>query len=108
MLPQSTFFVLAPIRPEREADLRRMLASMNQAPGRLKAGGPIPFAAFDVVHFARVLVLDDKTVDDHLALGVPRPTFPLYLAFLGDVDGDADAFLASLAAHAPDGLRALF
>jgi hypothetical protein len=36
------------------------------------------------------------------------PEYPLYLGFLGDVDGDAVTFLAELAARAPAGLRALF
>jgi hypothetical protein len=36
MTPQAEFFVLAPVIPAREADLRRLLASMNEAPGRLK------------------------------------------------------------------------
>jgi hypothetical protein len=37
----------------------------------------------------------------------PR-TYPTYLAFLGDVDGDANDFLAKLADRARDGLRRLF
>jgi hypothetical protein len=53
-------------------------------------------------------VIDDKTVDDTRAYGIVRPPYPLYLGFLGDVDGDADAFLAELALRAPAGLRALF
>ncbi len=36
MTPQSSFMVLAPIDPLREAELRRLLDSMNDAPGRLK------------------------------------------------------------------------
>ena len=38
MTPQSSFMVLAPIDPRREAELRRLLASMNDAPGRVKPG----------------------------------------------------------------------
>jgi hypothetical protein len=109
MMPQSSFFVLAPILPDREADLRQLLASMNDAPGHLKPdNGVIPFGAFDRLHYARLLIVDDKTVDDNQVYGLPRPTYPLYLGFLGDVDGDADAFLRKLAARAPAGLRALF
>src|SRR5262245_56777474 len=109
MTPQSTFFVLAPIVSARHAELRGLLASMNDAPGRLKPdNGILPFAQFEQLHFARLLVIDDKTVGDTHVYGIVRPPYPLYLGFLGDVDGDADAFLAELAVRAPTGLRALF
>jgi hypothetical protein len=109
MTPQAEFFVLAPIIPAREADLRRLLASMNEAPGRLKSdNGVIPFAQIDRLHVARVLIIDDKTVGDNQVYNITPANYPLYLGFLGDVDGDADAFLAELAARAPAGLRALF
>jgi hypothetical protein len=109
MTPQSSFMVLAPITPAREAELRRLLAAMNDAPGRVNLSNPlIPFGQFDSLHVARLLILDDKTVDDGRVYDLPRRTYPLYLAFLGDVDGDADGFLAELARRAPEGLRALF
>ncbi len=109
MTPQSSFMILAPIDPQREAELRRLLASMNDAPGRVNANNRlIPFPRFDTLHVARWLILDDKTIDDGRVYGMPRPTYPLYLTFLGDVDGGADAFLEELAARAPVGLLALF
>ena len=109
MTPQSEFFVLAPIIPAREADVRRLLASMNEAPGRLKPdNGVIPFEKFDRLHVARLIIIDDKTVGDNHVYNIPRPNYPLYLGFLGDVDGDAGTFLGDLAARAPAGLRALF
>ena len=109
MTPQSNFMVLAPIDPQREAELRRLLASMNDAPGRVNPNNTlIPFAQFDTLHVARLLVLDDKTTGDVQVYGLPIPRHPLYLAFLGDMDGDEDAFLNELASRAPDGLRALF
>ncbi len=73
MTPQSNFMVLAPIQPEREAGLRQLLASMNDAPGRVNANNAlIPFAQFDTLHVARLLILDDKTTEDVLAHGL-RP-----------------------------------
>src|SRR5687768_621082 len=109
MTPQSSFMVLAPIAAEREGDLRRLLASMNDAPGRVNPGNPlIPFGQFDSLHVARLLILDDKTLDDCAAYGLPRPAHPLYLAFLGDVDGSGDRFLEEVARRAPEGLRTLF
>jgi hypothetical protein len=109
MTPQSSFMVLAAVNPEREAELRRLLASMNDAPGRVKPDNAlIPFQQFDSLHVARLLIVDDRTVDDVRVYGIPPRTYPRYLSFLGDVDGDADTFLADVARRAPDGLRALF
>jgi hypothetical protein len=109
MTPQSAFMVLAPIAAGREAELRRLLASMNDAPGRVNAdNGLIPFAQFDTLHVARFVILDDKTLDDIRVYGLPARSYPLYLAFLGDVDGEADTFLREIAARAPSGLRRIF
>jgi len=109
MTPQSSFMVVAPIDPKRAAGLRALLASMNDAPGRAKADNElIPFGAFETLHYARLLIVDDKALDDVRAYGLPRPAYPLYLAFLGDVDGDADDFLEQLATRAGKGLRELF
>ena len=65
MTPQSSFMVLAPIDPKREAELRRLLESMNDALGRVNANNAlIPFARFETLHVARLLILDDKTTGD--------------------------------------------
>ena len=67
---------------------------MNHAPGRVNANNSlIPFAQFDTLHFARLLILDDKTVDDIRVYDLTPVTYPLYLAFLGDFDGERDTFL---------------
>jgi len=109
MTPQSSFMVLAPVAPAREAELRGLLAGMNEAPGRVNPRNTlVPFAQFGTLHVARFLILDDKTLDDGQVYGLPRPTYPLYLAFLGDVDGDADEFLQEVARRAPEGLRTVF
>ena len=109
MTPQSSFMLVAPIDPRREAELRRLLASMNDAPGRANAGNAlVPFGAFDTLHFARFVILDDKTLDDVRVYGLPVRTYPLYLAFLGDIDGDENAFLEELVKRAGNGLRSIF
>src|SRR5712691_789136 len=101
--------ILAPVSPQREAGLRVLLASMNDGPGRLKPdNGLIPFQQFDTLHVARLLIVDDKTREDVRLYGIAPRTYPLYLTLLGDVDGDADAFLRELARRAPDGLRTIF
>jgi hypothetical protein len=109
MSPQSSFMVLAPIVPTREEELRGLLASMNDGPGRVNANNAlIPFAKFDNLHFARLLILDDKTTEDVRAYGLRRKPYPLYLAFLGDMDSDENGFLEELAKVAAKGLRKLF
>ena len=109
MTPQSSFMIVAPIRPEREAELRALLASMTGAAGHARPDNPlVPFGRFDTLHVARFLVLDDRTVDDVRIHGVTPRHYPRALTFLGDVDGEADAFLEQVAKDAPAGLRAIF
>ena len=101
--------VLAAIDPRRDADLRRLLASMNDAPGQVNAGNAlVPFREFESLHFARLLIIDDTTQEDRRIYGLPDQPYPSYLAFLGDVDGDGDAFLEQAATRASKGLRELF
>lgn len=109
MTPQSSFMVLAPIEAAREAELRQLLDSMNTTPGRVNANNELlPFSQFATLHFSRLVILDDKTTGDVTAYGYPPRTYPLYLAFLGDIDGDEEAFLQELAQRAAPGLRTLF
>jgi len=109
MTPQGNFMILAPIVSSREAELRGLLDSMNEAQGRVNPDNPlVPFAQFDTLHFARFVILDDKTVGDLRIYGLPVRIHPLYLAFLGDIDGEEEAFLNELVRRAPDGLRAIF
>ena len=109
MTPQSSFMVLAPIDRTREHELRRLLDSMNEAPGRVKPNNDlVPFDQFETLHFARLLILDDQTTGDVEIHGLAPRTYPLYLAFLGDIDGDASTFLDELSDRAGAGLRAVF
>jgi hypothetical protein len=109
MTPQSPFMVLAPVVPAREAELRGLLDPLTDGPGRTRPDNPIlPFAELPTLHVARLLLLEDQTLGDLAAHGVAPRTYPLCLAFLGDVDGDGDAFLAEAARRAPEGLRAVF
>jgi hypothetical protein len=110
MMPQSNVFVAAPLKAEREAELRNLLASMNVVPGQVDPTNSLfPFANFVGLHFARFLILQDGTLDDiHDAYGLPRQDYPLLLAFIADVDGDADDFRNDMAARAGSGLRRIF
>jgi hypothetical protein len=101
--------ILAPVEPRRVQELRDLLSSMNIAPGRVDANNALlPFGRFDVIHFARLVILDDPTQNDIEIYGVPRRSYPLYLALLADVDGSADKFLAQLVHDSAEGLRAIF
>jgi hypothetical protein len=110
MMPQANLFVAAPLKTEAEAELRRLLASMNVAPGQVNpANSLVPFGDFERLHFARFLILQDQTLDDiHEAYGLPRQNYRLMLAFIADFDGDADDFRAELAARAGAGLERIF
>ena len=109
MTPQSNFMVLAPIVPERETELRQLLGSMNRGPGQVDPNNALlPFAEFEKLHFARFVILDDKTTEDVRVYGLTPRSYPLYLAFLGDIDGDANAFLGKLIKRAGKGLKKIF
>ncbi len=110
MMPQSNVLVIAPLRMEREAELRQLLGSMNREPGTADPRNAlVPFAAFPQLHFARFVILADRTVGDlKKAYGVAAPDYPLSLAFIADFDGTADAFRADLARRAGAGLARIF
>jgi hypothetical protein len=107
--PQDQFLLLAPVTPGREPALRELLRTMNTAPGVADPANPLlPFGKFERLHFARLAVLDDPTVGDVEAHGVPRPRLPIYLAFAGSCDGRASECVADLARRAATGLRRIF
>jgi len=109
MTPQSQFMVLASIAAGRMDDLRQLLASMNREVGVVDPQNRlVPFGQFERLHFARFVIIDDKTSVDIAAYGLPIGQYPVYLAFLGDLDGAPDTLLAELAQKAGDGLRRIF
>jgi hypothetical protein len=109
MTPQSNFMIVAPIAAQRLAELRQLLAGMNRAPGVVDpANALVPFGRLDRLHFARIVILDDQTRDDIKVYGLEPTTYPLYLAFLGDFDGDPDTFLSDAMRQAGNGLRQIF
>ena len=101
--------VLAPIEAGKLGALRGLLQSMNSGPGQVDPDNPIvPFGRLATLHFARILILDDQTTGDCAVYNLPVPVYPLWLAFLGDYDGDYDDFLGELVRQAGAGLRQLF
>ena len=68
----------------------------------------VPFARFERLHFARFVVLDDRTGDDIAAHGVTPLRYPPSLAFVGDCDGPAAEFLGELSRGAGTGLHRIF
>ena len=101
MTPQSNFMILAVVPPDRLAPLRALLASMNRGLGEVDPQNAlVPFARFEALHVARLVILDDQTVDDSAVYGQSFPDAPVYLTFLGDCDGPADMLLDAIAAEA--------
>ena len=109
MTPQSNIMVVAPIIAGREVELRRLLASMNKEPGLADPDNPlVPFGKITTLHFARFVVLVDKTREDLLIYGAPLPNAINSLAFLCDCDGTADTLRRDLVINAEAGLRQIF
>ncbi|MEQ1528463.1 MAG: hypothetical protein ABL925_04045 [Methylococcales bacterium] len=111
MTPQSAFMICASIRAGQLANLRKLLAKMNNnkitgfADPHNKL---IPFGSFERLHFARFSILEALTSEEIRAYGkTPEPWQPM-LVFLGDVDGNRDSFLAELVTHAEKGLHQIF
>src|SRR5271163_301682 len=105
MTPQSNFMIVAPIDPRREGKLRSLLASMNLEPGVVNPqNSVVPFGELKKLHFGRIVILKDETLDDITVYGLKPVDYPTYLVFLGDVDGDSSAFLADLAERYTEGL----
>ncbi len=111
MTPQSTFTIIAPVSRERIGELRSFLRTMNRKnmPGIADpANELVPFGKFATLHFARFVILEDKTLGDLKPFGADFPDAPVYLAFFGDCDGSAGNLLADFAAFAGAGLCRIF
>jgi hypothetical protein len=109
MIPQSNLTLVAPIAAGRDTSLRSLLAGMNRQPGEVDPlNSLLPFARFEDLHFARLVILDDQTTGDIAVYGQQPPSYPLYLAFLADFDGSYDEFVTQLVDHAGPGLRRIF
>ena len=110
MSPQDRFIVVAKVLEDRVAALRARLADMT-LPGFPGAADPAnaicPFGAYDTIHFARLVVLEDNTLGDRAPYPQLPDTEPVWLCFMVDCDGDAGALLRRIAADCP-GLREIF
>ena len=102
--------VVAPLDVKRVDELRSLLATMNRAPGTANPDNEIiPFGRLPDLHFARIVVLEDQTLDDiTTAYGIPRRNYPLYLTFLADFDGEVDRFRNQMVSLARKGLEQIF
>ncbi len=105
MTPQDNFIIVGKVAEEHGSrSLCALLATMNY-PGVAGAANPAnalaPFGDFDVIHFARFVVLADHTLADRAAYPERPRTEPTYLCFMVDCDGEADALLAEMARRWP-------
>jgi hypothetical protein len=110
MIPQDRIIVVARIPDDRVGSLRALLATMT-LPGFPGAANPanaiLPFGAYDTIHFARFVVLEDNTLGDRAPYPQLPKTEPVWLCFLVDCDGDAGALLRRIAGDCPR-LREVF
>jgi hypothetical protein len=109
VIPQDSFTIAAQVRPGQVAALRELLATMTAKPGTADPHNAlVPFARFEQLHYARLVVLDDVCLGDLAAYGTSFPDAPIWLAFLGDCDGRAVEAIRAIARDAAPGLRRIF
>src|SRR5262245_44100758 len=109
MIPQSTFMIVAPIIEARRQELSSLLASMNDRPGMANPNNTlVPFGHLENLHFARFVILEDKTATDFAELGLEVPRYAALLSFMGDFDGPASDMLLQMAKQVEPGLRRIF
>lgn len=109
MTPQDNIMIVAPIPPEREDELRRLLRSMNVEDGIYDPSNTlVPFHLIDTLHFARFVILEDDTREDLLAYGEKLAPAGKSLALLCDFDGSPHQFLQDLSHRASAGLLKIF
>ncbi|HTE14659.1 MAG TPA: hypothetical protein VK642_06245 [Burkholderiales bacterium] len=101
--------VVASIAAGREADLRALLETMNANAGMANPGNAVlPFGEFDRVHYARLVILEDETMGDIAAQGLPVCNYPKHLVFMCDCDGPSHELLADMVQRAGRGLCKIF
>src|SRR3954465_2220926 len=101
--------IAAPLRAGARPAIDELLSSMALKPGLADPDNPVlPFARFPKIHFARVLLLDDRPLADRTYFPNLYFPCPVRLALLIVCDGPAKAQIDELAAVAGDGLRRLF
>lgn len=101
--------VAASVREHHAPALRALLARMNRAPGEVDPYNTwLPFGRFEAIHFARLVVAQDRTLGERACYpGLPEQE-PLYLVLMVDCDGPADDILQRLVQEAGSGLREIF
>jgi hypothetical protein len=110
MIPQDSFIIVAKVEPNSLDALRRLLKKLTfeDRPGIADPANPlIPFREYGTIHFARLVVLEDNTLNDRVAFGLPPSDEPIYLCFMVDCDGQANELLTRMA-RSPGGLREIF
>jgi hypothetical protein len=101
--------VVAPLAAGREPALRALLETMNTQPGLADPHNTVlPFGAFEGLHYARLVLLNDELQADLETIGQPRVRLPTVLAFMGDCDGPVRELLAGMVSRAGEGLRRVF
>jgi hypothetical protein len=107
--PQYDFMIAAPLRAGARPSIDELLSSMALKPGLADPDNPVlPFARFPRIHFARLLVLDDRTLADRTYFPNLYFPCPVRLALLVVCDGPARTQIDELAEVAGDGLKRLF
>ena len=101
--------VTAPVRTDRIADLRALLATMNREPGIVDPHNAlVTFGRFDTIHVARFVVAEDNTLEDRRYFPDMPQGDRVHLIFLADCDGPGEELMAWIVREAGGGLRRIF
>ncbi|MEM8646587.1 MAG: hypothetical protein AAGF86_09610 [Pseudomonadota bacterium] len=109
--------IYAPLQEGHADDVRALLDTLNldTAPGMANADcDRFPLRQFETIHFARFVVIEDRTRIDFLALKSQRtnpiPSYDVAIVFMGDCDGPAEGTLKAIVANrrAAETLREIF
>jgi len=109
VIRQDHITITGVLRHGAEAQLEPLLASMNRRPGQADPDNTqVPFGKLEQLHVARFVILDDHSLDDRRIAEVLPVREPLYLAFIADFDGSADALVEDMLRLAAPALRQVF
>jgi hypothetical protein len=106
MTPQDCFIAVAVVPQDNIPALRDFLAREMTWGGETGMANPanaiLPFGHFDTIHFGRLVVLEDHSIEDRARYGiVDRQPLPAYLALMIDCDGDAKSLLKQIVQACP-------
>lgn len=109
MIRQEQICIAGVLRHGGRAALEPLLETMNGKRGQADPDNALfPFGKLKQLHVARFVILDDHSLGDRHHAPVLPVREPVYVAFVADFDGSADALIADMLRHCSPGLARIF